>query len=153
MMSAAVKTVSDRRYGSVAELATYTGLSPRTLRRLIESGTIRALRVGRRVLVPFEDFDRHLDDASSMRMRSRIKEGPTMAIAPVLPRPCAIDPETGGLLPLTEDLRRARSQALARVLDQVERITDETDTDGRWAEVCRYIDEGRPHRPLFGGTS
>ena len=76
-----------------------------------------------------------------------------MAIAPTPARPCTVDPETGRLLPLTDEQRKVRSEALARVLDQIDQITDETDTDERWAEVFRHIDEGRPHRPLFGGTS
>ena len=74
-----------------------------------------------------------------------------MAIAPSPVPPAAVDLETGRLRPQTETERRARSAALVRALDDLDRIGDETDTDERWAEVFRGIDEGRPHRPLFQG--
>lgn len=140
-MSAVAKTVPGRRYGSVKELAAYTSLSEKSVRRLIESGTVRTLKVGRRVLIPFEEFDQHF------------KEGSTMTIARTPAPPCTVDRDTGRLLPLTDEERRARSEALGRALDQVDQITDQTDTDERWGEIQRHIDEARPDRPLFGGTS
>jgi hypothetical protein len=74
-----------------------------------------------------------------------------MAVTPLsdLPR-SAVDP-TGRLLPESEEERRARSAALARALDEIAEMTDETDTDATWAEVYRGIDAERPHRPLFEG--
>jgi hypothetical protein len=75
-----------------------------------------------------------------------------MAIAPTPAPPHGIDLETGRLLSLTDEQRRARSEALARALDQIDTITDATDTDEVWADVMRGIDEGRPHRPLFEGS-
>ena len=57
----------------------------------------------------------------------------------------------GSLPPLTDEQRKARSEALKRALDEIETITDETDTAENWREVMRGIDEGRPHRPLFKG--
>jgi excisionase family DNA binding protein len=150
-MSAVAKTAPGPRYGSVAELAAYTSLSPKTIRRLIESGALRALRVGRRVLVPFEDIDQHFERMKDRRSRTR--EVPTIAITPTPARPSSVDPQTGRLLPLTDEERRERSEALGRALDHVDQITDSTDTDERWAEVQRNIDEGRPDRPLFGGLA
>jgi excisionase family DNA binding protein len=48
------------RYGSAAELASYGGVSVKTVRRLIDGGQVRGLKVGRRVIIPFEDFDAHV---------------------------------------------------------------------------------------------
>ena len=77
-----------------------------------------------------------------------------MALAPVpveeMPR-SAVDRATGRLLPQTEEERARRSAVLARALDDMAGITDETDTEEVWAEVFRGIDAGRPHRPLLEG--
>jgi hypothetical protein len=64
--------------------------------------------------------------------------------------PRAFGPD-GRLIPLTAEQRKARSEAARRAIDAIARITDETDTDGRWREIYRNIDAGRPHRPLFEG--
>ena len=66
-MSAAVKAT---RFGSVARMATYTGLSPKTIRRRVEDGSIRGIKVGRRLLIPFEDIDRHLNGVTGPPSRS-----------------------------------------------------------------------------------
>lgn len=76
-----------------------------------------------------------------------------MTVAPTSVPAGAVDRETGRLRPVTSEERRARSAALARALDDIAEITDETDTDERWAEVFRGIDEARPERPLFEGIS
>ena len=73
-----------------------------------------------------------------------------MAIAPTPAPEVTIDPKTGRLLPLTDEQRKARSEALARVFSELA-PADETETDELWKEVFRGIDEGRPHRPLFEG--
>lgn len=75
-----------------------------------------------------------------------------MAIAPTPAPPHGVDPETGRLLALTVEQRQARSESLARALDQIEQLTDATDTDAVWSDVMRGIDESRPHRPLFEGS-
>jgi len=139
-MSAAPETPRPARYGSAAELAAYTGLSLKTVRRRVRDGTLKGVRIGRRVLIPFEDVDR------------RAAEEPQgMAIAPTPTQPDTIDSATGRLLPLTDEQRRARSEALRRALDDVEAMAGPDDTDDAWREVMRGVDEGRPHRPLFGG--
>jgi hypothetical protein len=74
-----------------------------------------------------------------------------MAIAPVSDLPRSAVDSNGRLLPETEAERRVRSAELARALDEIDAITDETDTDATWSEVFRNIDAGRPHRPLFEG--
>jgi hypothetical protein len=56
-------------------------------------------------------------------------------------------------LPISDEERAARRAAAIRVLDLLAtgQLTDKTDTDERWAEIYRNIDEGRPHRRLFEG--
>jgi hypothetical protein len=75
-----------------------------------------------------------------------------MAVAPTPSRPGTVDVATGRLLPLTDQERRARSEALGRALDEIAGMTDETDTDQVWRDILRGIDAGRPHRPLFEGS-
>jgi excisionase family DNA binding protein len=144
-----VKALPAARYGSVADLAAYAGLSPKTIRRLVAAGKIRGLRVGRRVVIPFEDLDRHILRLEDHRPRTQ--EGPAMTVAPTPARSGDVDRETGRLIPISDEERQARFEALSRALDEIDQITDETDTVERWADVYRGIDEGRPERPLFHG--
>ena len=145
-MAVAVKALPAPRYGSVAEMSSYAGLSPKTIRRLVDSGRVRGFKVGRRLVIPFEEIDRAIVRTDKHRRQ------PIMATAPATNVPQAtVDPSTGRLLPLSDDERRARSKALNRALDEMATMTDATDTDEMWAEVFRGIDENRPHRPLFEG--
>jgi hypothetical protein len=64
--------------------------------------------------------------------------------------PRAVD-ANGRLVPISDEERRARSDRLRETLARLETITDETDTDERWREIMRNIDEGRPERKLFEG--
>ena len=48
------------RYGSVADMALYSGLSEKTIRNLIDAGELRSHKVGRRVLIAFSDFDDYI---------------------------------------------------------------------------------------------
>ncbi|SIO03987.1 hypothetical protein SAMN05444166_2157 [Singulisphaera sp. GP187] len=73
-----------------------------------------------------------------------------MATAPTSTRPGTVDPETGRFVSMSDDERKARTQAIARVFSQLT-PADETETDEAWSEVLRGIDETRPHRPLFEG--
>ena len=139
-MSVASRLLPPPRYGSAAEVSALTGLSVKTIRRRIKDGSLRGVRLGRRVLIPLDAID-----------RPQPSEAPLMAIAPTPARPGGVDPTTGRLRHLTDEERRARSEALNRGLDELEQITDETDTDEMWREFMRGIDEGRPHRPLFEG--
>jgi hypothetical protein len=76
-----------------------------------------------------------------------------MASAPIQAPPHSdVDPATGRLRPLSDEQRRARTEALNRALDALADLTDATDTDATWREVMRGIDESRPHRPLFEGS-
>ena len=75
-----------------------------------------------------------------------------MSIAPTSTGPGSVDAATGRLRPLTDQERKARSEALSQALDEIAGMTDETDTDEVWRDVMRGIDESRPHRPLFEGA-
>jgi hypothetical protein len=70
------------------------------------------------------------------------------AVLPLDPRP--ID-ENGRLLPISEEERKARSERLQAMLKELETMRGQTDTEDRWREVMRGIDQGRPERPLFKG--
>lgn len=65
--------------------------------------------------------------------------------------PVALDPETGRMLPISDEEIASRCDAVLRMLKVLHQITDESDTDENWREVYRNIDAGRPHRPLFKG--
>jgi excisionase family DNA binding protein len=56
-MSSVVEAARVPRFGSAAELAAYAGLSVKTIRRLVDAGKVRGRKVGRRLLIPFEDID------------------------------------------------------------------------------------------------
>jgi excisionase family DNA binding protein len=49
------------RYGSVADLATYSGLSQKFIRNLIDAGELKSHKLGRRVLIAFTDFDSYVE--------------------------------------------------------------------------------------------
>jgi len=63
----------------------------------------------------------------------------------------AVDSSSGRILPISDEQRAARREAAIRALKAISEITDETDTDDRWLEIYRNIDQGRPHRKLFEG--
>jgi hypothetical protein len=74
-----------------------------------------------------------------------------MVVIPLSDLPRSAVDSAGRLLPESEAEHRTRLAELARVLAEIDALTDETDTDETWAEVFRGIDAGRPHRPLFEG--
>ena len=69
------------------------------------------------------------------------------------------DRETGrpyeagiAMLPISDEERKARSERLLATLAEIEAMgPGETDTEERWREFMRGIDEGRPERKLFEG--
>ena len=141
-MSTAARVTLPPRYGSAAEVSALTGLSVKTVRRRVKDGSIRGVKLGRRVLIPLDAVD-----------RPRTQEPPAMAIAPSTVSPHrSVDTATGRLRTLTDQERRTRTEALGRALDEIAGMTDETDTDEVWRGVLRGIDEARPHRPLFEGS-
>ncbi len=62
-----------------------------------------------------------------------------------------LDPETGRLLPISDDELAARRDAAVRTLRAIAEMTDETDTDERWEDFMRGYDESHPLRPQFEG--
>ena len=65
--------------------------------------------------------------------------------------PLVLDPETGRMLPVSDEELAARRDAAIRMLKVLDQITDESDADEKWSEVYRNIDSCRPHCPLFRG--
>jgi hypothetical protein len=64
-----------------------------------------------------------------------------------------IDPATGKLRPMSDEERRERSEQLRRTLEEIDQITDETDTDEVWDEVFRGLAAARPPYPPGNGAS
>lgn len=65
--------------------------------------------------------------------------------------PAHLDPETGQLLPISDEELAARRDAALRTLIAIAELTDETDTDERWEDFMRGYDEFHPARPQFEG--
>jgi hypothetical protein len=76
---------------------------------------------------------------------------PTMASEP-RHGPSAIDLVTGHPIRFTEEERRAYHEGVQRALDEIETITDETDTDETWDEVFRGLAAARQGAPDAPGT-
>lgn len=70
------------------------------------------------------------------------------AILPLGPRPIDAD---GRLLPISDEERKARSERFQAMLEELKTMHGPTDTEERWREFMRGIDEGRPERKLFEG--
>jgi len=51
----------EKRYYSVVEVSEMTGISVPTIRRYIDAGTLRCLKVQGRVLIPSNEFNRWID--------------------------------------------------------------------------------------------
>ncbi len=131
-MSTAGKMTLPPRYGSAAEVSALTGLSVKTVRRRVADGTLRAVKLGRRVCIPFDAID-----------RPRTKENPTVAIAPSTVSPHRSVDASGRALPMTDAEIRARAEVAIRALDEIAGMTDETDTDEVWEQFESGIDEDR----------
>lgn len=146
-MSAVAKALPTPRYGSVAELASYAGLSPKTIRRLIESGAIRGLKVGRRVLIPFDDVDGYLLGRSVRPVPVR---QPAMAAIHRTTGPDEADglPYVPPLSP--EDLAR-RNRDAAALLDSWEAEGDADEQRETMAVLREALGPGRTlsRRALF----
>jgi excisionase family DNA binding protein len=139
-MSAVLTMPTVPRYGSAAQLAAYSGLSVKTVRRLVESGRVRGLKVGRRLLIPFEDLDRHV---VSQVDRSAGGRSPAMSVALLCASPHRSVDASGRALPMTDAQIRARNEIAIRALDEIAHMTDATDTDAVWEEFTRGLDEDR----------
>lgn len=78
-MSSAAEAIPTRSYYSAAELAGRAGLSLRTVRRRVADGSLRAVRLGHRILIPAEALDRHILPIADARPQP--KETPDMTTA------------------------------------------------------------------------
>ncbi len=95
------------RFGSAAELAAYAGLSVKTIRRLVGAGKLRGRKVGRRLLIPFEDIDAHIlgaeDDARILKIEDHGR--PILGLVNLTPA----FPQAGPI-PFVASWRRGRSR-------------------------------------------
>jgi excisionase family DNA binding protein len=121
-MSAVLTMPTVPRYGSAAQLAVYSGLSVKTVRRLVDSGRVRGLKVGRRLIIPFDDLDRHV---VSQADRSAGGRTPAMSIALPCVSPHRSVDASGRALPMTDAEIRARAEIAIRALDAVADMGDE----------------------------
>src|SRR5262245_52229248 len=117
-MSAVARIAPAPRYGSALEVAAYTGLSLKTVRRRLKDGSLRGVRVGRRVLIPFEETDRRIAGPAPGPGRQ-----PVMAPTPVPAPNATVD---GPYVPpvSAEELAR-RNRGLVELLDVWESEGDE----------------------------
>ncbi len=140
-MSAAAEASPTPRYGSAAQLAAYSGLSVKTVRRLVDAGKVRGVKVGRRLLIPFEDLDRHILRAEDHRPESQ--EAPAMAIAPTPPSTHRSVDARGRALPMTDEEIRLRAEAAIRALDALDDMGDEDEQRQTLDALMEGIDADR----------
>ncbi len=135
-MASAARQAPPPRYGSAAELASYAGLSVKTIRRLVDAGAVRGLKVGRRLLIPFEDLDRHI-------LKIEDERRPAMATAPQVASPYRSVDVHGRALPLTADEARRRAEEGIRALDALDDMGDEEEQRRTFEALKEGIDEDR----------
>jgi excisionase family DNA binding protein len=73
------------RYGSAGEVAAYSGLSLRTVRRMIARGDVRGLKVGRRTVIPIADVERFLESGRES-IGLIFKPNPAESRPPIVPK-------------------------------------------------------------------
>jgi excisionase family DNA binding protein len=115
------------RYGSAAQVAAYAGLSVKTVRRLVEAGAVRGLKVGRRLLIPYADLDRHI-------LRRAV------AMAVVQPRPAEAAPYVPPIS--AEELTRRNARAV-ELLDSWMTEGDEQEQHETMAVLREALGPGR----------
>jgi excisionase family DNA binding protein len=136
-MSSAARMSPAPRYGSAAELASYAGLSVKTIRRLVDAGKVRGHKVGRRLLIPYADLDRHILSFEDHRRDAMSAAAPQAT----LPRRSVDD--RGRLVPMTEEEVRGRAEAIARGLDALDDMGDEDEQRQTLDALMVAIDEDR----------
>lgn len=143
-MPALAKSAPAARYGSVAEISSYSGLSPKTIRRMVESGRVRGYKAGRRLLIPFEELDRAIVPFEEQR-RATLSE----ASSAVLPER-SIDAR-GRAIPLSEEEIARRAEAAIRALDALDDMGDEDEQRETLDALIEAIDQDRlSDRRRFG---
>lgn len=135
-MATAAKKTPPPRYGSAADLASYCGLSVKTVRRLVDAGAVRGLKVGRRLLIPYADLDRHI-------LRIADHGRTAMATAEQVDSRRRTFDDRGRAIPMTEDEARGRAEAIARGLDSLDDLGDEAEQRATLEYLMAAIDEDR----------
>ncbi len=120
------------RFGSAAELATYAGLSVKTIRRLVDAGRVRGRKVGRRLLIPFENLD-------TLVLRIQDHRSPTMQAA----LPQSTFDARGRALALPPKEERRRADEAIRALDQLDTMGDDEEQRATFAVLVAAIEEDR----------
>jgi excisionase family DNA binding protein len=112
-MVSLAEVVRPPRFGSAAELAAYAGLSVKTIRRLVDAGKVRGRKVGRRLVIPFEDLDDHiLKIEEDRRPTMAANSTPTLATPGAGPAPF--------VPPITPEELTRRNRAAMALLDEWE---------------------------------
>ena len=103
------------RYGSAAEVAAYAGLSSKTIRRMVSSGKVRGSKVGRRVLIPFEDLD------------GLVRKS---AVSPAVAPPSSALDASGRARPLGPGEAAWRARRAIEALDSLDGLGDDAEQAG-----------------------
>jgi excisionase family DNA binding protein len=131
-MSIVMETGRFPRYGSAAELASYAGLSVKTIRRLVDAGKVRGRKVGRRLVIPFEDLDAHI-----LRLEDHWRP------AAQATHPHASFDVRGRAVPLLEDEERRRQAEALRALDDLDAMGDDDEHEATFAALVEGLDQNR----------
>lgn len=130
-MSSAAKLPLAPRYGSAAEVSALTGLSVKTVRRRVKDGSLRGVRLGRRVLIPLDALDRpRTQEAPLMAVAHDPAGGPTTAEVPYVP-------------PISSEELARRNQSAIELLDLWEAEGDEQDHRETMQVLREALGEGR----------
>jgi len=132
-MAVAVKALQAPRYRSVAEMSSYAGLSPKMIRRLVDSGKVRGFKVGRRLVIPFEEIDR-----ATIRTDKHRRQPMSIANTAVSPHP-SVDAH-GRAIPLSAEEIRQRAEASIRALDALDDMGDEDEQRATLEALIEGID-------------
>lgn len=117
-MSTAATTLIPPRFGSAADVSARTGLSVKTVRRRVKDGTIRGVKLGRRVLIPLDAIDRPTPRTDDHRPRTE----EALPVA-TIHNPAAA---AGSYVPaVSADELARRNRALVELLDSWESDGDE----------------------------
>jgi excisionase family DNA binding protein len=141
-LSALVTPRRSQRYGSAAELAAYAGLSIKTVRRLVGARKVGGYKVGRRVLIPFEDMDRLIVGRAN-------RVGPERNSIMATAETTATD---GHYVPrISAEERARRNKAAIALLDSWESEGDEQEQHENLAILRESLGKGRTtsSRKLF----
>jgi excisionase family DNA binding protein len=145
-MSIAVRIPIQPRYGSAAELVSYAGLSIKTIRRLVDAGKVQGRKVGRRLLIPYEDLDRHILSFEDHRRDAM------SAAVPQVTLPRRSTDARGRLIPLSPEEARLRAEEALRALDDVAAMGDEEEQRATLDMLMQALnEEPLSDRPRFRG--